>query len=412
MGNSVFAVSNLYKRSRKKKKCKNGNKIREDRISHLPDGILQQIISLLSMKPAVCTSVLSKRWRYLWTSISTLNIIDQPDKCNVQDRIDKMRFRNFVEMVLLLHNPTFKHKVCLFLWMRPHGSRVNKWISTILNRKPAELLLDIDHGEHPLVLPCSIFTCESLTILTLDVDSVLTIPSSICFPFVKVMNLTNVKISCDQEIPKVSLTCPNLEELHLTDCLSKWDVDAINIVSPKLKLLEIWDIEDAYEHVYDREIKFFAESLLSLDITSNLPYNLSLHNISSLSEASINVYSEYDIGHHLEKFIEGIYTVKDLKLSIAALDVFIHICGREDHGWKFQTILQPFLSNLKAIEFRIFYGTDVELCLVAFLLKNARVLVKMTFISSSTLVAKKQMEIQRRLLMHPRGSTCSVIHYS
>lgn len=44
-------------------------------ISKMPDDVLIHIISKLEAKDAVKTSVLSKRWRYLWTSIYKLKFI-------------------------------------------------------------------------------------------------------------------------------------------------------------------------------------------------------------------------------------------------------------------------------------------------------------------------------------------------
>ncbi|KAF9590679.1 hypothetical protein IFM89_036171 [Coptis chinensis] len=79
------------------------------------------------------------------------------------------------------------------------------------------------------------------------------------------------------------------------------------------------------------------------------------------------------------------------------------------------TILDlDFLPHLKTVEVRCFYGRENEVSVIMFLLKNARVLEKMTIISVSTLSAdpKKQMKISKRLLMLPRASGCSVIDFS
>lgn len=42
----------------------------KDMISNMPDAILHYILSLLSTKEAVRTSILSPKWRYSWTQLS------------------------------------------------------------------------------------------------------------------------------------------------------------------------------------------------------------------------------------------------------------------------------------------------------------------------------------------------------
>ncbi|PNX57733.1 F-box/LRR-repeat protein, partial [Trifolium pratense] len=46
---------------------------RRNRINQLPDKILHRILSFLTTKEAVTTSILSKRWIHLWISVPNLN---------------------------------------------------------------------------------------------------------------------------------------------------------------------------------------------------------------------------------------------------------------------------------------------------------------------------------------------------
>ncbi|KAF7842732.1 F-box/LRR-repeat protein 25-like [Senna tora] len=66
----------------------------EDRISILPDDVLHLVLSYLETKLAVQTCVLSKRWRYLWTGISTLDFDES-------SFADDSSFKKFLNLALL-----------------------------------------------------------------------------------------------------------------------------------------------------------------------------------------------------------------------------------------------------------------------------------------------------------------------
>ncbi|XP_014502911.1 F-box/FBD/LRR-repeat protein At5g22660-like [Vigna radiata var. radiata] len=71
---------NYYRRESSKEEKENKGKVKkekeEDRLTKLPDEIILHILSFVDAKTAVQTSVLNKRYRYLWASLPVLNFVD------------------------------------------------------------------------------------------------------------------------------------------------------------------------------------------------------------------------------------------------------------------------------------------------------------------------------------------------
>ncbi|KAF7078061.1 hypothetical protein CFC21_082542 [Triticum aestivum] len=65
----------------------------EDRISELPDVLLHHVLSLLPVHEAVQTSVLARRWRYLWKHIPVLRLLG-PNKKRFTSAEDFDKFVN------------------------------------------------------------------------------------------------------------------------------------------------------------------------------------------------------------------------------------------------------------------------------------------------------------------------------
>ncbi|KAF9587312.1 hypothetical protein IFM89_001036 [Coptis chinensis] len=385
-----------------------------DRISFLPEGIIHCILSFLPTKYAVGTSVLSTRWRYLWTFVANIDLCDQllfSDSMN-EELVHKTIFMNFVERVLLLNDAPFIHKFCLSSKTVLDKSRINAWISNVLKRKVQVLILNLCVGLEPLVFPHTLFNWESLTIIKLCADSVLKVPASISFSRLKVLHLDDIEVFCDQAIQHVSLSCPILEEVVFLNC--RWlKMKVINISAPVLKRLVIVDILERKDSFHDCEIKVYAESLVSLELDCNMAYELSLYNLFSLFNASIDICSTRKIGQRVDKLLKAICDVKDLRLSDDSIEG-LGVCELEEDGMTDQATPRDFLSNLKSVEVWEFSGSRNELCFLEFLLKNARALETMTIISSSELLSDpdKQLEVTKQLQMVPKGSMHSVIDIS
>ncbi|OEL20986.1 hypothetical protein BAE44_0017996 [Dichanthelium oligosanthes] len=81
-----------------------------DRLSSLPDVVIQAIMSFLPVRQAVQTCVLSRRWEDLWCSMPCLSI-DQREFDNAASRVsddlertrESSRFEEFVNTLLMFH---------------------------------------------------------------------------------------------------------------------------------------------------------------------------------------------------------------------------------------------------------------------------------------------------------------------
>jgi hypothetical protein len=74
----------------------------EDIISNLPDGLKDKILCCLPIKEAVGTCLLSRNWRYTWTSMTELMF--RGDDFASDNGYDECRFLKFTDMFLSLHN--------------------------------------------------------------------------------------------------------------------------------------------------------------------------------------------------------------------------------------------------------------------------------------------------------------------
>ncbi|CAL2275251.1 unnamed protein product [Prunus armeniaca] len=92
------------------------HKVVEDRISELPYEVIVSIVSLLPLKEAVATSILSRRWRYVWSSTTTLNLetvnFEDPETLNYfceldydkRDQEEGHKYVNWVNHALKQHS--------------------------------------------------------------------------------------------------------------------------------------------------------------------------------------------------------------------------------------------------------------------------------------------------------------------
>ncbi|KAM7507823.1 hypothetical protein LguiA_018276 [Lonicera macranthoides] len=429
----------------------------EDIISNLPDAVIHHILSFIPTKDVIKTCILSKRWQFLWTSVSNIDLIS--NNCKKDGPISSHRFLDFVDKVLTCYSSSIE-KLCLYYFELTDISRVSKWISSAIRRRVQELCLS-SHVRSSF-LPHCLLNCKSLTTLKLEMDCILQVPNSICLPNLRILCLSFVIFFDDNSFENLFSGCPVLQELSLMECVWK-NIKRVAIFVPTLHTLAI----DYYmygndpEDFLDCEIKIYAERATYFDCSGNLTINIMLCNFSLLDDASISILPlnlrQQEVGVRGFNLFEGVRNVRSLSIYHETLEplsiyplhdwlpVFENLTYLElDHmefdycaskalkiflefspnltslvfganmnlefnveDWISAQVPQCLKSRLKNFSVKYFCGNELEMRLLGFFLKNARILEKMKIYCGENL---NKDEVMNHLYGFPKESANCVIH--
>lgn len=187
------------------------------RLCNLPKSVLAEVLSLLPIKQAVSTSILSKRWETIWTSVSVLDFDDSLTVGKkMSDRERKLMFRDFVYSVVIRHRPTEMKRFSLVCNLNYDAVDVATWVGYALEHKVKEVELNIKLER----LPRRLFNCDSLSVMKLKLVSLVALASfSVSLPQLMVLHLGQVTFKHHDHFVKLLLGCPVLEELVLENVI-------------------------------------------------------------------------------------------------------------------------------------------------------------------------------------------------
>lgn len=231
----------------------------EDRLSNLPEALLISILSTLPTKQAVSTSILSKRYRYLWHFITQLQLLDQNifPTSDDDDRSAAQIWHTMLDSIeLYVHGPIHSCTISF----NPSYAYIPR-LRTFL---------------HFLILKG-----------------------------IKVLKIVNRGIGC-YELP--SIQCQTLEKLELGKCLLSNVNEFINIRS--LVLFRVYLTNKQFESLVSncvaleslkvdccvrvRHFKIRAPKLVWLEICSLKRIRISLMDVGCLKEASFRFQYEFE----------------------------------------------------------------------------------------------------------------------
>ncbi|KAF5188721.1 F-box/LRR-repeat protein [Thalictrum thalictroides] len=267
----------------------NGLVVDDSRISNLPDELLHKIFSFLDMDDIVVrTSILSKRWRYLWKSTPTL-------KFHITYDCEKSKSASFVEHILF-NRDRRRYKLETFNLKSDQGYMILKWIDEVTMSRVDELSLHIKGtlpNEAIIQLPDQVFKSgiKKLIVqypMNLFHENML-LPKSMCSAeHIKSLRLRHVKFpEGDSDAHQLILNCPVLEELIVDKCEIS-HLETLTISTPQLKNLKLYTDE---EDINVCQKIFCCPKLTSFYWSGSIKEKFIFKDISALTSITLEDFS-------------------------------------------------------------------------------------------------------------------------
>ncbi|PIA40729.1 hypothetical protein AQUCO_02400062v1 [Aquilegia coerulea] len=290
----------------------------KDSISELPDEILSFTLSLLPMREAARTSILSHRWTYLWkTSLalsSSLNLdvvtwrgseysnnmfwIDEYPQ-NREDSnllsIERFKFVRWVNQIVQLdYSHVIESFKLRYYFKKEFAFHIDQWINMAISKKVCNFDIDFSHfhsrgtcclHEELYTFPYRLFTQETGSLVkSLCLNSCIFGPVDLnYFSSLVDLRLEQVLINQDNFVSFLS-NCPNLEKLCLVKC---WRLLRLEISGRSLKLKYL-----AIVNCYSlKEIIIDARNLTRLEYWGPL-VNISFLSVPQLSDVFVRLESK------------------------------------------------------------------------------------------------------------------------
>ncbi|CAH9140416.1 unnamed protein product [Cuscuta epithymum] len=302
-----------------------------DRLSALPDCLLIHILSFLGVKKAGVTSLLGKKWKYLWAELPVLEFhFDFSDES--EETKNTLDFVAWVNKTLAIRSGNhleklkvgFNYKICF-------DPDVDSWVEFALKNKVKEVSLILGESEDFYILPEMMYSNSFLTSLSLD-GCILDPERPIQWP-----SLTSIEIS-DVHLPQHVLEmilsgCPVLNSMNLSGCRG---FTCLDINSNGLYNLRVENFEDE-EQESDPFLQISAPYLKSLSISLYpVEKKLKLTNLSSLVSAEF-YFCEHmwslpsEVLSNAKEYFENIHHAKELVLGSGPVKALAELVM---NGWQ------------------------------------------------------------------------------
>ncbi|CAL9243809.1 unnamed protein product [Arabidopsis halleri] len=300
------------------------------------DELLVKILSFLSTKAAVRTSILSKQWKFLWRRIPKLEYHDDIKNYMLsmrgESRTDSLllegsqRMWRFIDMNLPLHCSPVIESLSLTLYnelFQPEDIKL--WVEIAVSRCAQELSVSYSpyKGKRDALLPTSLYTCKSLVTLKLRDNILVDVPHVFCLPSLKTLHLVRVTYADEESLQRLLSNCFVLEDLVVERRVGD-NVRNVSVIIPSLLSLSFEILGQCSSEgyvIHTPSLKNFKTKdfgKCSTCLILNMP---------KLEEAYIAT-----AGHNIKKLLESFTYVKRLSLFILNnnAEAFTAVYGGDD----------------------------------------------------------------------------------
>jgi len=316
-----------------------------DRLSALDDDLLCfHILSKLPLRDAVRCSILSRRWRSLWTLLPHLKFSNADFNEKVINNIMCFHHAELesLEISFICCYWSEKRNIDDLIWKLVRAASVRRVKQITLKKAGSSL-----HVPSSVHLPTSLFSCDSLTFLELKCFHI-KLPSYFSgFRYLRTCYLSYFHIT-DDMLEQLAAKCPLLENLRVVLC--HLGVKNLKISAPSLKYFSFSG--NRYKG--------------SLIVTLNCPklVNVTVHNCVSMLRLELNSCQDLHFSTTELHVLEGLSNSNSLRR--------ITLCGLSTHVASL-TVLGRF-SNIEELSIEI-KSVEVRKFLLSFQLNVLRSLV-------------------------------------
>ncbi|KAL0714490.1 hypothetical protein Bca4012_021469 [Brassica carinata] len=411
-----------------------------DIISGLSDELLLKILFLVPTKVAVSTSILSKRWEYLWMSLPKLEFGHR--HCSEPE---SEKLQCFLDRNLPLHKAPVIDSFRLDLYCsRFKPENIHMWVAIAVSHSLRELeILYESYPEKPNILPSNLFTCKSIVILRLDGDILLNVPRMVSLPSLKTLKLQRVRYFNDKALQRLLSHCPILEDLVLdlrrNDTTKKLaivvpslgslslyipsdhDIDGFVIKTPSLKYFKLKDYNDKSHYCLVEHMPNLIEAYVDVELTDIKSLIGSITSVKRLAICSQAMFDEgfvFNQLEHLEVCIcrghspNQLFRLLKASSNLQGLQLFVMENWHEPqcmYDWNQpSTAPECMMSSLQNLNWSFYTGEPQERDIVIYILEHSLHLKTATIKSSEVEVPK--FEMIKELALSSRASTkCKLV---